>query len=270
MQILENPQSFLLFLIVIIILGIISLKKRILNVKGTICALIVGLIIYIFGGPFLFIALLTFYLLGSLSTRYRLKDKTSFNITSITRSWKNVIANGLIPSLLSVFEYMYKSDIIVVGFLGSIAFSTADTLASEIGILSSSNPRLLIGFQKVNPGTPGAVSVKGIIASFLGSAFIASLIFFIKIDVTAILIILFSGFLGSFIDSLLGASLQAKYLCAKCGFIIEENFHCGERALKISGYESFNTHIVNLLSSVITSIIAMLFYMTAMNIIVFP
>lgn len=46
-----------------------------------------------------------------------------------------------------------------------------DTLASEIGILSKSSPRLILPpFAKVPPGTNGALSVKGTLGSLVGGA----------------------------------------------------------------------------------------------------
>ena len=47
----------------------------------------------------------------------------------------------------------------VGGFIGAIATATADTLASEIGILQQ--PRLITTFQKVDPGTDGAEKHEG-------------------------------------------------------------------------------------------------------------
>src|ERR1700761_5268088 len=43
-----------------------------------------------------------------------------------------------------------------------------DTLASELGILSSSPPRLVTTWKPVPPGTNGGVSVGGTLASVVG------------------------------------------------------------------------------------------------------
>ena len=97
-----------------------------------------------------------------------------------------------------------------------------DTLASELGILSKSKPLLITTLKPVPPGTNGAISLMGTIASIVGGALVGV--------VTGITLILenaqcrreaggyllfetigwgiFSGLFGSLVDSLLGATVQ--------------------------------------------------------------
>ncbi|TFK35853.1 integral membrane family protein [Crucibulum laeve] len=51
-----------------------------------------------------------------------------------------------------------------------------DTLASELGILSRSQPRLITTFRPVPPGTNGAMSVGGTIASVVGGLIVGALV----------------------------------------------------------------------------------------------
>ena len=50
-----------------------------------------------------------------------------------------------------------------------------DTLASELGILSKGKPRLITTLKHVPPGTNGAMSVGGTVASVAGGAFVGAL-----------------------------------------------------------------------------------------------
>lgn len=111
-------------------------------------------------------------------------------------------------------------------YVAHYACANGDTWASELGILSKSNPRLITSLftQAVPRGTNGGVSWEGTIASALGGALIG-LTFWIcavvqnfglapsKVPPQYPMIIagLCSGIVGSLIDSLLGATLQATY-----------------------------------------------------------
>ena len=65
----------------------------------------------------------------STNTRY----KKRIGVYEGTRSLKNVISNGIVPFVMAAFGNYG-------GFIGSIATATADTLASEVGVVKQ--PRL--------------------------------------------------------------------------------------------------------------------------------
>ena len=98
--------------------------------------------------------------------------------------------------------------------LGAIATATADTLASEIGVLDP-NPRLITTFQKVDPGTNGAVSTLGTAVGIFGAAIIGIASYFLGImsnPLIAITVAIISGTVGCFMDSILGALFENRGL----------------------------------------------------------
>jgi uncharacterized membrane protein len=126
----------------------------------------------------------------------------------------------------------------------------ADTFSSELGILSKSKPRLITSFalREVPPGTNGGVTLLGTLAGLLGSFIIACtstlLIPFCPViessvttslkpgfqgghswslqeKVTWIAFITIWGGLGSLLDSVLGAWLQASVVDIRTGKIVE-------------------------------------------------
>jgi uncharacterized membrane protein len=134
----------------------------------------------------------------------------------------------------------------MAGIVSNYAAVAADTLSSELGILSKSRPRLITTLRTVPPGTNGGVSVAGLLAGALGSFCIA---------LTSVLVLPFCpvssgpvgrvlmdnesrgwalydkafwvlwmtgwGLLGSVLDSLLGAVLQASVIDVRSGKVIE-------------------------------------------------
>lgn len=149
--------------------------------------------------------------------------------------------------------------------MAAFACCNGDTWASELGILSKSDPILITTLEKVPRGTNGGVSTWGLFVSFAGGVFIgifyylATLIF---VDSESLLnspaqfpIILLggiAGLVGSVIDSLLGATCQFSGQ-TEDGFIVENP---NEAVKKISGkFRILNNHSVNLVSCILTAVL---------------
>jgi uncharacterized membrane protein len=128
---------------------------------------------------------------------------------------------------------------------------TADTFSSELGILSSSAPRLITApWRTVPRGTNGGVTFGGLLAGLLGSLLIAvtsavfvpfcppegpakfnfRLLRFGTVDEAGwpltsrlqfVLGITLLGFCGTLLDSLLGALLQASVVDSHTGKVVE-------------------------------------------------
>ena len=148
-----------------------------------------------------------FLVLSLLATKYSKSYKRSLGEYEGRRSSKNVISNGIVAFMMAAFGGYYLP--FVGGFIGAIATATADTLASEIGILQQ--PRLITTFQKVDPGTDGAVSVLGTAVGMLGALIIGISAFFLGIvenPLSAIVVSVISGTVGCFMDSFLGATFE--------------------------------------------------------------
>lgn len=147
--------------------------------------------------------------------------------------------------------------------MAAFACCNGDTWASELGILSKSDPFLITTFEKVPRGTNGGVSYWGLFVSFLGGIFIgvfyylATIIFvdsesLLNSPVQFPVIILggLAGLFGSVVDSFLGATFQYSGQ-TKEGFIVEDP---NDSIRQVSGtFRLLNNHSVNLVSCVITA-----------------
>lgn len=70
----------------------------------------------------------------------------------------------------------WGGDLLVIGIIANYACVAADTFSSELGILSTGEPRLItsLSLRKVPRGTNGGVSLAGLLAGLLGSVIIVT------------------------------------------------------------------------------------------------
>lgn len=144
-----------------------------------------------------------------------------------------------------------------------IAGVAADTWSSEIGVLSSKAPRSIVSGRKLASGLSGGVSLLGTMAGAGAAIIVAGLwwggnqLFRPEATTCAFFWVpALAGFAATWIDSLLGGTVQQKYRCAICGKITEQRQHHGELTTKISGLPGFNNDTVNLLTGLLTLLLA--------------
>jgi uncharacterized membrane protein len=98
----------------------------------------------------------------------------------------------------------------------------------------------------LNPGTSGAVSFKGSVGGLIGSIIIfSSAMPWVKFNFVRLLVVVLSGLFGGFVDSFLGATLQAQYKCNVCSKTTEKKFHCENFTSLIRGKRWVNNDFVN-------------------------
>lgn len=203
-------------LIFAFVLGYLAYKMRIADISAMLSATLLGIIIIISTDVWWYLMLLAFFLLGGLFTRYKFDLKKSRGIAESkggVRGYKNVFSNSLAALALAVAIKVFPdhSMLLLPAYLGSIATATGDTLASEIGQTWKGEPIMITTLKKVSAGTDGGVTVLGEFAAFAGSGAIALLsLMFIENDISLALIVLAGGFIGTNIDSVLGATFQQK------------------------------------------------------------
>ena len=196
------------YVLILFILGFITYKRNSLDLFGSAVMIIMGIVIIFSAGTNWLLLIILFLVMSLLATKYSKKYKMSLGEFEGRRTSKNVISNGVVACFMAAFGGYYLP--FVGGFIGAIATATADTLASEIGVLDQ-NPRLITTFQKVNPGTNGAVSVLGTAVGIAGAAVIGIAAYFLGImpnALSAILVSIISGTVGCFMDSILGALFE--------------------------------------------------------------
>lgn len=165
--------------------------------------------------------------------------------------------------LFADFESNPIESSLTCGVIAHYCSCCGDTFASEIGILSKSKPILITApWRKVPNGTNGGVSLWGTLWSAIGGALIGVGCVLLDscsgMDIQFIKMILFSslsGLLGSFLDSLLGATLQATYYDDDKKLVYCEKEDAPANANCINGINCLTNAQVNFFSVLATTLI---------------
>ena len=275
-ELLSNPVVS--GLLIMTLLAGVSYKLHFVDISGLVSAFMVGFIVWYAGGPAAFTILLFFFLSSGLATKFKYKAKAKQGVAQEAkgrRSWKNVTASGIIPTIFAIGMYLAprlstNPDLpffMFAGLVGAIATTTSDNLASEIGVFSKRTPRLITNLRrKVPRGTIGGVSLLGeqvaLAAGFAIGLIVVLFAYFAPstVPVTStnqitmfIPLAALTGFVGCNMDSVLGAVIQNKFVCDICGAVTDKDVHCSSQTKYIGGCKWFSNMHVNLGSSLMGS-----------------
>jgi uncharacterized protein (TIGR00297 family) len=196
-----NFTELALVLSIILFSGILSFKTKSLDLKAVIIAVLLGLTVYFFGGIPAFTALVVFFLIGEISTKY---SRKKLKLKHETRSIENILGNAGI-ALMSLIAG------IPLGFYGAISSALSDTASAEIGMLYPKKPRLITDLnKKVERGTDGGITSLGLLAGAVTAIILGLIHYFFYSNFYALIAVSVAGFSGTIIDSILGAKYERK------------------------------------------------------------
>ncbi|MCC5926081.1 MAG: DUF92 domain-containing protein [Bacteroidetes bacterium] len=204
--------GLLLAVIVSIIAAYTAFLFNTLTIDGSRAAVVIGIITLGFGGLEPTVVVAAFFLSSNIVGPIFGKPIGSNRIMAERRTGAQVWANSFWFVISIMLYFVTKADMFLVSAYAAIAAANSDTWATEVGTrIKRGSTRLILGFQKVNRGTDGGVSVAGTLAAFFGAVFIAviSLYFPKNFMLIAAVSVVSAGLLGSLTDSLLGAWFQA-------------------------------------------------------------
>jgi uncharacterized protein (TIGR00297 family) len=233
-------------------------QRRALSRSGALAAFFTGALIFGIGGFAWAALLLAFFISSSLWSRVFVGEKKAMNAQyekGTQRDWGQVLANGGIGIGLVLFHGLYPSSSWPwVAFAGAMAAVNADTWATELGAFSPTQPRLVTNGKPVEKGDSGGVTLTGYAAALGGAALVAfiALLFPSPARQPGLLVaILLAGLIGSTIDSMLGATLQAMYYCPTCRKETERHpvHSCSSPTTPLHGWTWLNNDWVNFISS---------------------
>jgi uncharacterized protein (TIGR00297 family) len=252
-----------------IALGIVLLARRAraLSISGAVAAFLLGTIAIACGWRWG--ALLMLYFASSTAlSRFRAAAKDARTAGMVEKGGERdaiqVLANGLgfgiaaglalLPSVISSPDALIR--VAALG-VGSLAASASDTWATEIGTLAPHPPRSIVSWRRVLPGSSGGVTPVGFAAAAAGAAFIALVALVLGWSPRIALAATLGGIVGSTLDSVLGATLQARRWCDRCQRPTERERHdCGELSRRDGGMSWLGNDAVNLVTGIAGGLVA--------------
>jgi uncharacterized protein (TIGR00297 family) len=177
---------------------------------GALGGFVVGTAIYVSLGTQGFAILAFFVVGGSLLTRLgygRKRRSGTAEAAGGRRGARNALANCGVAVACALLYTLTSSDVLAAAFVAALGAAFADTAESEVGQIYGRAPRLITTLGKVLPGTDGAVSLAGTLAGIAAAALTAVLGLALGLidDPTSMLLVALAAFLGTVVDSLVGA-----------------------------------------------------------------
>lgn len=260
-------------LLLSIVIGGLAYWRQSLTLSGWLGAVIVGTLTFGGGGWACGLTLITFFVSSSLLSHYKEEIKARRAAEKFARGGRRdfvqALANGGPSALIALlYGVLGEPMLLLVMFVGVMATVTADTWATESGVLSPHPPRLITTGHPVAPGTSGGITLLGTAASAVGALVIglAMVVFRSAEQLFAahpivpewglIPIALLSGLSGALSDSWLGATVQAMYRAPDGTETERVRARDGTPHTFARGWRWLNNDLVNLVSSLLGGLCA--------------
>jgi uncharacterized protein (TIGR00297 family) len=204
------------------LLAVAGYAARSVDLSGAISGWLLGSVIIVGSGGSLYVALLAFFIIGTLCTKLGYGRKARLGLAQEKggrRGAANAFANVGVAAICAVAAWRHSSLLPLFMGIASLATAAADTVASEIGQLFGRRTFLPLTFRRVDRGTEGAISLEGTLAGLLGGFLVAAagvsaavsqlgraFVGQVEVDKAhAIVTITVCAFLGSYAESIAGS-----------------------------------------------------------------
>ncbi|HEX9017703.1 MAG TPA: DUF92 domain-containing protein [Anaerolineaceae bacterium] len=272
------------------IISLAAWRAKALSSWGAAAAAALGTLIFGLGGFGWAIILIGFFVSSSALSRLARRRKAALEEKFSKGSQRDagqVAANGGIAGVFVLLHVLFPAALWPwAGFAGALAAANADTWATELGVLSRAAPRLITSGRPVERGTSGGITALGVLAAVSGSLIIALLgvLFWqgrtlalshapgwlaytlgsqastisVKQGLAWLAWITLCGLAGSLFDSLLGATVQAIYICPSCQKETERhpNHTCGTPTILARGWSWMDNDWVNIFCTLAGAVLA--------------
>jgi uncharacterized protein (TIGR00297 family) len=240
--------------------------RKALTPGGLALAFCLALVICYCGGLVGYLVLVATFVFtiaaGKISGRRRERLEKKLHAKTGPRDAVQIVCNVAVGTLALLLFRLTGYTGLLWAYGGAMAASLADSMASELGVLSKRAPRDILSWKVVEAGLSGGVTALGFGMSVLGAALIALVIalprsgpgFAAFVDVTA------AGTFAAICDSALGSGVQVKFRCGECGALTEKPVHCGVPGTAEKGVRWMTNDAVNLCNNILGALAALALY----------
>lgn len=259
---MTGPVRVLSGFAVAALIAAVGRRTRALSPSGATTAVLVGTAAVAAGWDWGAL-LIVFFLASSVLSRVRREQKRSAGggiaAKGDERDAVQVLANGAVFAVAAVAFLVTGGAAWQAAGAGALAAATADTWATEIGMLAPWPPRSIVTLRVVPPGTSGGVTLLGTLGAVLGAACIELVALMLQWPEPAVVAALAGGIAGSLADSVLGAVVQQRRWCDTCEKGTEQRVHgCGTPTRIVGGVAWVDNDAVNAACTVVGALVAYL------------
>lgn len=207
-----------------LILTLAAYAFHFLTGKGAAAAFLFAAFIGITGGIWWELAFLAMPAASFAATKVDFREKKAEGVQEGRRgerSWKNIAGVSIAPALVAALTLVAPARFevaLIVAFISAIAVSTADTVASEIGV-ADPHVWMITTLKPTTVGVNGGVSRAGLLSSLVAAlafAFVAWVLIAHNVKLPFVVAGL-AGMAGNLLDSVLGATLENQGHISKFG-----------------------------------------------------
>mgnify|MGYP001584429767 CR=1 FL=1 len=189
-------------------------RARTVTVSGGVTGAAIGVLVFACTGWRGWVLLVAAFLAAALVSRLGLTRKALLGIAEARggrRGAGNAVANTGVAALAAVLAVTTPwRELALVALAAALVAGASDTVASEIGKAWGRRTSRVTTFSRVPPGTSGAISLEGTTAGLASATALAAVACALRlVSAPAILVIVAAATVSAFVESALGATLEA-------------------------------------------------------------
>jgi len=199
----------------------VAYKKSFMTPAASVAAFVGAVVTGTLGGIWWEFAFILFPFLAFVATRMRFEEKKAHGLQEGKhgeRGLRNILGVTVVPVAICIIHYFTTGFgfELTIAFLSALAVSTADTLASELGVR---DPKvfLITTLKPCERGTNGGISRFGLAVSSAGALVFGVLGYLLIFKDFSVWLIVpgIAGIFGNLMDSLEGALFENRGLMSK-------------------------------------------------------